>query len=217
MSEAKKEYIEVKVDISSEFMDALGDAVKKALLKLPKDLSCEQDSFIWSLIFQAIEENTSGYHYAREAGSEFVKVVYDVHYTECGRAPEFIAHFRRPKTEGDREREEKERRQDIRQIAKLAEKHRLSVHMFDTPETYGRFGTVQHTVISGPPKQTGTYLLWIDPNETGTENPGSFYYDAEKNAWYDHAPNSTDSDAVMIPITCPAFTAYMGPIPTKVG
>jgi len=217
----KKEYLEVKATFSTSFMSVFGMAVEKALLKLPEEWGSSGDSetdFIWKMLIQAMKKNGQCSMYSQEEGSELVKVTYDVNYTEEGeQAPEFTAHWRREKTIKDKEREELERKQDIRQMGKLAEKHRLSIHMFDTPETYGRFGTVQHTAVSGPPSQTGTYLLWIDPNETGTENAGSFYYDAEKNAWYDHAPNSTDSDTVMIPITCPAFTAYMGPIPPKVG
>lgn len=216
MSEAKKEYLEVKATFSSSFMSVFGMAVEKALLKLPEEWGSSGDSetdFIWKMLIQAMKKNGQCNMYSQEEGSELVKVTYDVNYTEEGeQAPEFTAHWRREKTINDKEREEQERKQGLRQIAKLAEKHGFCVNVFNTPEQYSRFSTVQHTAISGPPSQTGSYLLWIKHTSEDTEYPVSFYYDAEKNAWYEYA-GSINQPVVDVP----SFTAYMGPIPPKVG
>ncbi len=215
MSEAKKEYLEVKATFSSSFMSVFGMAVENALLKLPAEWGSSGDSetdFIWKMLIQAMKKNGPCSMYSQEEGSELVRVTYDVTYTEEGeQAPEFTAYWRREKTIKDKEREERERRQDLRQIQSLAEKHKVSIHVFDTPETYGRFGTVQHTAVSGPPKQTGTYLIWIKNTNEEKEYPVSFYYSANENKWYEYADN-----VMLDEIDTPKFTAYMGPIPVKV-
>ena len=211
MSEPKVEYHEVSAVFSTSFMSVFGMAVEKALLKLPEEWGSSGDAetdFIWKLLIQAMKKNGQCSMYSQEEGSELFKVTYDVTYTEEGEAaPEFTSHWRRAKTIKDKEREELERKQDLRQIQKLAEKHKVSVNVLDTPETYGRFGTMQHTRVSGPPSQTGSYLLWIKNTSEEKEYPVSFYYDADQNKWYEFA------DGVSVDV--PAFTAYMGPIPNR--